>query len=282
MRISELSALSGTPLTTIKHYLREGLLPAPIRTGKTMSYYTGDHLAKLTEIRELKRSGLPLATIREGIAKSAAPVEARAGSETISSSKREGIIRSAVGLFREKGYGATKISDVAERAGISTATFYQYFGNKEALFLDCADSIFYDIGSDVPEIREEKDAIRRIRLRACHFAHAYRHMIDMLNQIRGASITKSPQLRAKLDEVMENLIGPIRSDLDLALDQYRMQRFDSTLLAHLLLGAAEYLLYYQRDSGTDLDTLLNEILTTFFGDAVPGEPGEAEKGRAGR
>ncbi|HOI73774.1 MAG TPA: MerR family transcriptional regulator [Syntrophales bacterium] len=32
--------------------IREGLLHAPIRTGKTMSYYTGDHLAKLKEIRE--------------------------------------------------------------------------------------------------------------------------------------------------------------------------------------------------------------------------------------
>lgn len=53
----------------------------------------------------------------------------RAGSETISTSKREGIICSAVGLFREKGYGVTKISDVAERAGISKATFYQYFSN---------------------------------------------------------------------------------------------------------------------------------------------------------
>jgi len=277
MRISELSTLAETPLTTIKHYLREGLLPAPIRTGKTMSYYTEDHLNKLEKIRELKQSGLTLAAIREAIEEGAASAKARAGSEAISTSKREGMIRAAVGLFREKGYGATKISDVAERAGISKATFYQHFGNKEALFLECADNIFYDIGSDVPEIREEKDAVRKIKLRARHFAHSYRHIIDMLNQIRGASITKSPQFRAKLDEVMENLIGPIRSDLDLAREQYRMQPFDSTLFAHLLLGVAEYLLYYRQDSNIDMDELLDMILTALFGDDAPENMEGAEK-----
>ncbi|MDD5170725.1 MAG: MerR family transcriptional regulator, partial [Syntrophales bacterium] len=51
MRISELSDGAQTPTTTIKYYLRKGLLPTPIRTGKTMSYYTEDHLQKLLQIK---------------------------------------------------------------------------------------------------------------------------------------------------------------------------------------------------------------------------------------
>lgn len=272
MRISELSEHAETPLSTIKHYLREGLLPAPIRTGKTMSYYTEDHLLKLIKIKELKQSGLPLASIRNVFGIDATSPRSRIPSETIATSKRESIVSAAVGLFREKGYGATRISDIAGRAGISKATFYQYFGKKEDVFLESVDTIFYDIGSGIPEIREERDAVRKIKLRALHFVKSHSHMIDMFNQLRGASVTGSPEILAKLEEATENLIGPIRNDLEMALRQYKTQPFDCTLMAHLLLGAVEYFLYYQEDKKDDPGVLLGKILTSIFGGDVPYRP----------
>lgn len=278
MRISELSGYTETPVTTIKHYLREGLLPVPIRTGRNMSYYTEEHLKKLLTIRRLKKEGLSIAAIRDVLQNEAALCTPKAKSDAIFTSKREGIVRAAVGLFREKGYDATKISDIAERAEISKGTFYQYFANKEALFFECTDSIFYDIGSDVTEIRQEKDAIEKIKLRAQHFVRSYRHMIDMLNLTRGASITNNPQFRVKLDEVMANLIGPIRSDLDMAREQNRILPFDSNLVAHLLMGASEYLLYYQKDFKVDIDVLLAKSLAIFFNGAVSEKLADTKKG----
>lgn len=277
MRISELSEYAEMPLSTIKHYLREGLLPAPIRTGKTMSYYTEDHLVKLGNIKELKQSGIPLASIRDSLANDAASSKNRASADTIVTSKRESIVSAAVGLFREKGYGATKISDIAGRAGISKATFYQYFGKKEDVFLESVDTIFYDIGSGIPEIREERDAIRRIRLRAMNFLKSHSHMIEMFNQLRGASVTGNAEILAKLEEATENLIGPIRNDLEMALQQYKTQPFDCTLMAHLLLGAVEYFLYYREEKNDDLDLLLGRILTTIFGDDVPGRTSKQQE-----
>lgn len=43
---------------------------------------------------------------------------------------RQRLIDSAWRLFREKGYVATSVSDIAEDAGVSLATFYQYFGER--------------------------------------------------------------------------------------------------------------------------------------------------------
>jgi AcrR family transcriptional regulator len=40
----------------------------------------------------------------------------------------------ALDLFVEKGYAATRLDDVAARAGVSKGTLYLYFDSKEALF----------------------------------------------------------------------------------------------------------------------------------------------------
>lgn len=40
----------------------------------------------------------------------------------------------ALGLFVEKGFAATRLEDVAQRAGVSKGTLYLYFDSKEALF----------------------------------------------------------------------------------------------------------------------------------------------------
>lgn len=44
------------------------------------------------------------------------------------------IIEAALALFVEKGFAATRLDDVAERAGLSKAAIYLYFADKTALF----------------------------------------------------------------------------------------------------------------------------------------------------
>lgn len=40
----------------------------------------------------------------------------------------------AMALFAERGYAATRLEDIAQRAGVSKGTLYLYFSSKEALF----------------------------------------------------------------------------------------------------------------------------------------------------
>jgi AcrR family transcriptional regulator len=44
------------------------------------------------------------------------------------------IVAAALELFGERGFAATKLADVARRAGITKGTLYLYFDSKEALF----------------------------------------------------------------------------------------------------------------------------------------------------
>lgn len=44
------------------------------------------------------------------------------------------ILEAALATFVERGYAATRIDEIARRAGVSKGTMYLYFRNKEALF----------------------------------------------------------------------------------------------------------------------------------------------------
>ncbi len=47
---------------------------------------------------------------------------------------RQALVRAALELFIEKGYRATPVSAVADRAGVAKGTVYRHFADKQALF----------------------------------------------------------------------------------------------------------------------------------------------------
>lgn len=53
---------------------------------------------------------------------------------------REKIIEAARELFLARGYGATSLQEVADRAGVAVQTVYFVFGNKRTLFKDVVDT----------------------------------------------------------------------------------------------------------------------------------------------
>lgn len=48
--------------------------------------------------------------------------------------RHEDILKAALDLFISRGYAATKISDIAERVGMSVGLLFHYFKSKEALY----------------------------------------------------------------------------------------------------------------------------------------------------
>jgi DNA-binding transcriptional MerR regulator len=66
LRVSELSERSGVPVATIHHYLREGLLPEPVKTSRNMSYYPPEFVERIRLIKQLQEERfMPLRVIRE-------------------------------------------------------------------------------------------------------------------------------------------------------------------------------------------------------------------------
>lgn len=65
VKMSELARRSGVPAATIKHYVREGLLPEPRRTSRNMAWYDAGLVDRIEIIKELQRTRfLPLHLIK--------------------------------------------------------------------------------------------------------------------------------------------------------------------------------------------------------------------------
>ena len=65
LKMKELVEASQTPWSTIQHYIKEGLLPAPLKTSPNMAYYHPDFVDRLNTIRMLQtKHGFSLSVIK--------------------------------------------------------------------------------------------------------------------------------------------------------------------------------------------------------------------------
>jgi DNA-binding transcriptional MerR regulator len=65
LRMGALAEASGVPAPTIKHYLREGLLPEPVKTSRNMAYYPPEFVDRIRLIKRLQEERfMPLKAIR--------------------------------------------------------------------------------------------------------------------------------------------------------------------------------------------------------------------------
>ena len=63
--------------------------------------------------------------------------------------KRDEILKAAAAMFAERGYGGTTSDDIAEAAGVSVGTFYNYFRNKRQVLVTLVIERIEDIFSNI-------------------------------------------------------------------------------------------------------------------------------------
>lgn len=82
--------------------------------------------------------------------------------------KDAAILEAAIALFLERGFGATSMDAIAERAGVSKMTLYARFKQKDELFAGAlAAKCFSFMGQDVFEARAG-EPVRTALVRICH------------------------------------------------------------------------------------------------------------------
>jgi DNA-binding transcriptional MerR regulator len=70
--IEELAALGGVTRRTVRYYVQEGLLPAPLGVGRGR-HYGPEHLARLQAVKALQEQGLSLDAVRSAIERGRRP-----------------------------------------------------------------------------------------------------------------------------------------------------------------------------------------------------------------
>src|SRR5438132_6234454 len=72
----------------------------------------------------------------------ASPQSTRGGGRAQkTAARREAILAAALDEFAAQGFAATRLDDVARRAGVAKGTIYLHFRDKEALFQDLVRSV---------------------------------------------------------------------------------------------------------------------------------------------
>src|SRR5437868_191015 len=72
--------------------------------------------------------------VQLGVQKPAPPAKPPSGRAARAAERREAIINAALDEFVARGFAATRLDDVAKRAGVAKGTIYLHFKDKEALF----------------------------------------------------------------------------------------------------------------------------------------------------
>src|ERR1700743_744953 len=69
----------------------------------------------------------------------------------------------AQGLFAERGYGDVTMDEIAAAVGVTKPLLYNYFGNKERLYIACmetpGDSLIKTVGAAIAETDSPGDAL---------------------------------------------------------------------------------------------------------------------------
>ncbi len=144
---------------------------------------------------------------------------------------RAAIQRHALRLFREQGYEATTVNQIAEAAEISPSTFFRYFPTKEDVVLyDAIDPVAFAAFEAQPSELSPIEALRR-SMREVVSAMSREDIQDQRE--RGLLIFSVPELRMRaLDDLVTS--GQVVAELIAK----RVGRRADDLAVRTLVGAA--------------------------------------------
>lgn len=177
---------------------------------------------------------------------------------------KEIIVAQAAALFSERGYGRTKVADIARAAGITPPSLYWHFASKE-------DILFEYLHSGLVEFNARMDAALEgvstaaDRLRALAVAHTVAQL-EFREQAQAVlSVTHSAtQLSADLTpDHLRQIRALIREHIDRAraivTDGVERGEFDArdvTALTFAVLNVCEYsALWFRPDGGSSVQEL---------------------------
>ncbi|MFO7965617.1 MAG: MerR family transcriptional regulator [Desulfobacterales bacterium] len=246
--ISGLSERSGVPVSTIKFYIREKLLPPGVKANRTTVYYGREHINRLRLIKHLRGEGYSLRRIKS-LLKNQVIVD-RSESST-PSARRENIIDAAAPLFMKYGLERTSITDITQSARISRNTFYREFKSKRDAFVACLDRIFTDMIDAFNSDISSKMAVSREN-GVWDFLGIQTSWSDFMNLLGATIVNDPPLLNSMLDDFIQRRARRISCGFDHYVEKGRIRPVDTGLLGLIVLGMIDYCSRFLRN-GTFTD-----------------------------
>jgi len=172
---------------------------------------------------------------------------------------RRRIIDASAELFVERGYGATMLDQVAERAGVAVQTVYFHFGNKSTLLKRALDVAA--VGDDEPVELLERPWLERIKAEPDP-----RRMIELW-------VANSRSIMERVAPILAVVRGSVGADPDLAAQwqaNEQQRRTAHRALAQILADRGLLRTGLTRQDAADLTFLIASVESYFLATATLG------------
>ena len=117
LRMRDVCARTGLARSTIHHYIREGVLPKPEKTGRNTAFYDEDFVRRAQLVKTLQeKTHMPLASIRETL--NGMP---NAAVDTIDPERFTGVTRTIADSLRLASERELSRAELIERSGLRPA-----------------------------------------------------------------------------------------------------------------------------------------------------------------
>ena len=162
--------------------------------------------------------------------------------------KRAEILEAALRSFREKGYYATTLDDIAERVGVRKTALYHYYPDKQALLFECHRESIAELDRIIAETRRIDGAREKL-------AHVIREHVRMMTEPRrGTPIAfevtaLSAERHAPLIEGRDRYEHELRRIIDRGMRDGELRKGNSKVAVFVLLGALNWISRWYRPEG---------------------------------
>ena len=97
--------------------------------------------------------------------------------------KKDKIINTAIAVFAEKGFREATMSDLAKSAGISEATLYKHFNNKEKILFSIPVNNMQDFLASLEEqfngIKDPEEKLRKFVWQYLWWSQKYKNIVKI-------------------------------------------------------------------------------------------------------
>ncbi len=163
--------------------------------------------------------------------------------------RRAEILHAALRAFREQGYHATTLDDIAEHVGVRKTALYHYFPDKEAILYECH--------------RESLAEVRRLMTIAGKSAESAserlalvikEHVRVMIETLEGSPLAfevtaLSPERQTEIIRARDKYERGLRKIIDGGVKAGEFRQVDSKLAVFAILGAINWIAKWYRPDG---------------------------------
>lgn len=187
--------------------------------------------------------------------------------------QRRRLFNAAAAVFSRVGYAEASAEAISREAGMSKATFYEHFGNKEecilSLFDEAATEVMREMAAAAPD--EDVSYEERVRLGTRAFLGALEeypmHAQTLLVEIIGAG----PRAAERRDAILDAFARGLYRENQRMAERYGVGRFASEDDAFAVVGAIVELVSRQLRTGRPerMEDLEDVIARLYNGVLVP-------------